>query len=289
LAPLPDKFEEALRGYQAQALTEARVGLLQADLQSKNAEIARLTEEKCKLQLQLEARAGDTKASELSRLLASGDLEGAVALKAKQVRVGTEQGAEETERLARDYFELGVIQEFRFDWGGALTAYREAWRLSRHPEYGFKYAYYAAREAQHQEAVLAYENVLKLERELAAANPGTYLPLMAETLRGLSHVYHDTQRSRQAESALQEALSLYRELAKADPQAYLPHVADALNSLAVIYMSMERIKEAWQVLYEALSTCTQFRKTNDSSSLDCFLRGCNQIIDPNQERRGWSV
>ena len=122
-------------------------------LKDKDAEIARLAEDLRKLQEQLATRASEPAEARLSDLLAAGNLAGALRLKTQQV----ETRRSEAEKLPRDLFELGTIHELRFDWSEALKAYREAWKLERNPEYGFKYAYSAQRQNHFLEAIDVYE------------------------------------------------------------------------------------------------------------------------------------
>ncbi len=207
-------------------------------LQAKDAEIARLTEELRKLQGQLATRASEPGEAELLRLIASGDLPGAVRLKTQQVNARRS----EADKLPQDLFELGSIHQLRFDWPKALAAYREAWRLKQKREYGFSYAYCAQRQNQFSEAIDAYQILLKTHMDP---------PDVAMTLNNLANLYSATQRMKEAEGAYQEALSTYRELAKANPEAYLPDVAMTLNNLAILYRATQRMKEAEECCREA--------------------------------------
>src|SRR5205085_11533081 len=118
---------------------------------------------------------------ELSHLLASGDLDGALRIKTEQVEA--QRG--EVDKLARHSFELGAIQELRFDRPRALEAYREAWRLKELPEYGFKYAYLAQQQNHYDEAIRAYGAVLRLYGDVGRHNEA-YRPYVAMTLNNLA-------------------------------------------------------------------------------------------------------
>jgi tetratricopeptide (TPR) repeat protein len=275
------------------AVQEGRV--TERQLEEKNADIARLTEELRKLQEQLATRASEPAEARLSDLLAAGNLAGALRLKTQQV----ETRRSEAEKLPRDLFELGTIHELRFDWPSAFAAHREAWRLERNPEYGFKYAYTAQRQNRFSEAIGVYEvlrrmytnpadvagtlnnlailyratqrikeaeeayrEALSIYRELAQANPEAYRPYVATTLNNLALLYSDTQRMKEAEEAYREALSIRRELAQANPEAYLPDVAMTLNNLALLYSDTQRMKQAEEAYREALSTYCELAQAN---------------------------
>ncbi len=289
-------------------LQEGRV--TEQQLKEKDAEIARLAEELRKLQEQLAARASEPAEVRLSDLLASGDLAGALRLKTQQV----EARRSKAEKLPRDLFELGTIHELRFDWPAALAAYREAWRLERNPEYGFKYAYSAQHQNQFLEAIEVYEvlrrtymdsadvadtlnnlgllyrdtqrmkeaeeayrEALSTYRKLARANPAAYLLYVAATLNNLAILYRDTQRMKEAEDAFREALSIRRELARANPQAYLQDVANTLNNLAVLYRDTQRMKEAEDAFREALSIRRELARANPQAYLQDVATTLNNL------------
>src|ERR1017187_6369283 len=281
-------------------------------LKDKDAEIARLAEDLRKLQEQLATRASEPAEARLSDLLAAGNLAGALRLKTQQV----ETRRSEAEKLPRDLFELGTIHELRFDWPEALAAYREAWRLERNPEYGFKYAYTAQHQNRFSEAIGVYEvlrktytdpadvartlnnlaalysatqrmkeaeeayrEALSKYRELAQANPEAYRPYVATTLNNLANLYSATQRMEEAEEACREALSTYRELAQANPEAYLPDVAMTLNNLANLYSATQRMKEAEEACREALSTYRELAQANPEAYLPDVAMTLNNLAN----------
>lgn len=228
-----EDLEAALRktleaGYDS-ARDEGRIP--QQDWKAKEEEIARLTEELGKLQQQLAARSSEPAEAELSKLLKSGDLDAAFRLKSSQI----ERRRQESEKLPRDLYELGVLCELRFDWQGALDSFRKAWELGRDPDHGFKYAYFAQKLNHFDEAITVYEALLAVYIEPRD---------VATTLNNLAVLYSDTQRMKEAEQAYDEALAIYRKLAEANPDAYLPYVATTLNNLAFHLHSTGRFQEA---------------------------------------------
>ena len=273
------------------AVAEKENRLTAAEARAATAESA--AEEWKKKYLLLEQQAEPS----LQKLLAIGDLNTAARKKTEQI--SQQHGA-----LATNYFELGNIQELRFDWPSGLAAYREAWRLERNPEYGFKYAYAAQHQNQFEEAIRTYEAVrslyrgpanvavtlnnlgnlysatqrideaeaayaeaLKIRRKLAEANPGAYLPDLATTLNNLAVLYRATQRMGEAETAHAEALKIRRKLAEANPVAYLPDVAMTLNNLAILYSATQRMGEAETAFAEALKIRRKLAEANPEAYL----------------------
>ncbi|MGA3134357.1 MAG: tetratricopeptide repeat protein [Terracidiphilus sp.] len=209
-------------------------------LKDKDAEITRLTEDLRKLQEQVAARFNEPSEAKLSQLLKAGDLDAALRLKSQQVQARREESA----KLPRDLFELGIIHELRFDWPQALAAYREAWELDKNPEHGFQYAVFEQRLNHFNEAIVAYEMLLRIYTEPSDR---------ATTLNNLAVLYRATQHIEKAEQAYDEALATYRKLAKNNPEAYLPGVATTLNNLAIMYSETQRLREAEQAYDEALA------------------------------------
>jgi tetratricopeptide (TPR) repeat protein len=99
----------------------------------------------------------------------------------------------------------------------------------------------------------ALQEALTTYRQLAQAQPQTYLPEVAMTLYNLGLLYRDTQRLREGEQAYQEALTTYRQLAQAQPQAYLPKVAMILHNLGIVRLDQEDLPQAQTLMTEALT------------------------------------
>ena len=280
------------------------------DLKAKEAEITRLTQELNKLQEQLAARSSEPAEAELSKLLAAGDLDSAFHVKSRQV----EQRQVESEKLTHDLYELGIICELRFDWPAALANFRKAWELSKTPEYGFKYAYFAQRMNHFKEAIEIYEALLKNDsdsanrtgklnnlailyrgmqrmkeaeeafvealatyRKLAEANRDENLPDIASTINNLAILYRNTQRMKKAEEAYNEALATYRKLAEANPDAYLPNVAATLNNLAILHQGMQRMKEAEEAFVETLDIYRKLAKATPDAYLPNVAMTLNNL------------
>ena len=262
------------------AIEQGRVSSEQ--LKNKDAEIARLAEQLRELKGELAARSSEPDEARLSRLLAAGDLEGALRLKSSQVKARRS----EAQMLPRDLFELGRLHELRFDWPNALEAYREAWNTRKDREFGFAYAGSAQRQNHFSEAIGVYQSLL-----LTSENPNG----RAALLNNLGSLYRDTQRMKEAEAAYGEALSKYRELAKANPEAYLPYVAGTLNNLANLYRATQRMKDAESCCWEAKSILEPVWQADPEAYGDALARIllmeatlCESLGKPNTEACGFA-
>lgn len=66
----------------------------------------------------------------------------------------------------------------------------------------------------------AYDEALKIYRELAQKNPDTYLPDVATTLTNLGVLDRDQNRMDEARKAYDEALGIYQRFAARDPDRF---------------------------------------------------------------------
>jgi tetratricopeptide (TPR) repeat protein len=299
------------------ALAEGKTEPLGAEDREK--EIARLTSELQNLKDQLAARPAEPSDAELSVALDLGDLDSALRLKSRQVELRSgrvKRLKDEAAKLPRDLYELGTIHELRFEWPQALAAFREAWELGEDTDHGFKFAHFAQKLNHFNEAIAAYESLLRIykapsdravtlnnlavlyratqrlkqaegayaealgiRRKLAEANPEAYLPDVAMTLNNLAILYSDTQRLQQAGEAYSESLDVYRKLAQANPEAYLPDVAMTLNNLGLLYRATQRLHEAEEVYAEALGIYRKLAEANPEAYLPYVAGTINNLAN----------
>ncbi len=100
--------------------------------------------------------------------------------------------------------------------------------------------FYAKDTTTRQKAKEAYEEALKIRRELAKQNPQVYLPYVATTLNNLANFYaKDTTTRQKAKEAYEEALKIYQELAKQNPQVYNIYYANTLL-LGVLKLDVDK-------------------------------------------------
>ena len=81
-----------------------------------------------------------------------------------------------------------------------------------------------------EEARKAYEEALKIYRELAQKNPEAYLPGRGNAQQPGDVLKATQNRMEEARKAYEEALETSRELARKNPETYLPGVAMTLNT-----------------------------------------------------------
>jgi tetratricopeptide (TPR) repeat protein len=109
-----------------------------------------------------------------------------------------------------------------------------------------------------EEARTAYEEALGSRRQLASANPDTYLPDVAATLTSLGNLHRAQNRMEEARKAFDEALDAYRRLVRVNPDTYLPYMASALWSIGRMHIALKQDSEARQALKEALGIFQNF-------------------------------
>jgi len=250
-----DRILEILESRLVQAETEGRMA--KHGLETAHADLKKLAEAYRKLQRQVAARAPDPGDADLFKLLATGDLDGALRLKTQMV----ERRRGEAEKLARDLFEVGIIQEFRFDWPKALDAYREAWQHKREFEYGVKYAYFAQRQNHLRESLAVYEDLRNASVDLAET---------AWVLNRLGDLHRALQQTKEAEQAYKKALNIYLYEIH-DKANHLPQVLTTLNNLAGFYLAIKRVKEAEEISKEALAVYLVLSEDNGTTYLPELL------------------
>jgi tetratricopeptide (TPR) repeat protein len=108
------------------------------------------------------------------------------------------------------------------------------------------------------QARTAYEEALKIYRELTVQNLPTYLPGMAMTLLNLGNLHSDQSHNKEARKAYEEALRIYRELSIQNPDTYLPDVATTLNNLGTLDRTENHPEQARKAYEEALKIRREF-------------------------------
>ena len=105
---------------------------------------------------------------------------------------------------------------------------------------------------RHEEALHATDEAVRLCRQLAAQQPGAFLPDLAMSLTNLGASLSDLGRREEALQATDEAVGLYRQLAAQRPDAFLPDLASSLNNLGNRLSALGRREEALQASDEAV-------------------------------------
>ncbi len=110
----------------------------------------------------------------------------------------------------------------------------------------------ALRQAGHlARAVPPAKEAVRIYRQLAAADPGTYRPDLAKALNNLGLWYFELDRPEEALPASREAADIYSELAAAIPARYGRRLVHALTCLDAWYTEQGRYAEAATAREEA--------------------------------------
>jgi tetratricopeptide (TPR) repeat protein len=137
-------------------------------------------------------------------------------------------------------------------------------------------SYYSTNQKMVQ-ASGAFNEALKIYRQLASTNPDAFLPKVAMTLDNLGSYYVTNQKMVQAEGAYTEALKIYRQLASTNPDAFLPDVAQTLNNLGAYYSTNQKMPEAEGAYTEALKLRRQLASTNPDAFLSDVAMTLNNL------------
>jgi tetratricopeptide (TPR) repeat protein len=127
------------------------------------------------------------------------------------------------------------------------------------------------------EARLAYDEALKIYRQVAKDTPDTYLPKLAMTLNNLGTLHSAQNRPDEANLAYKEALKIFRELAQDNPDTYLPKLAMTLNNLGLLRQSENRTDEARLAYDEALKIYRQLAKDTPDTYLPTVATTLNNL------------
>jgi tetratricopeptide (TPR) repeat protein len=152
----------------------------------------------------------------------------------------------------------------------ALTATRTVTAL-------FEYAVFLQNHNSFDQAKPLYEEALELYRTLAAENPRTYLPYVANTLNNLANLQSDQNHLERALASYDEALELYRTLAAENPRTYLPNVAGTLNNLGLLQSDQNHLERAQASYDEALQIRRTLAAENPRTYLPYVARTLNNL------------
>lgn len=198
----------------------------------------------------------------LHQLLASGNLE--AAAEAKQQQISRQRGEQ-----ARNLYELGRIQELRFDFAAAKNAYREAWQAEKTPDYGFGYAHMAQNLNRFDEAIPVYREILALY---------TQPDEQARTWNNLAICLGRTGSARASVDAFRSSIEARRRMESS--AARETGIILSLNNLAYAYLGLRQIGEARKVLVESANVLKEMQKENveDPPMLAFTLRSIGDVL-----------
>ena len=104
-----------------------------------------------------------------------------------------------------------------------------------------------------EEGFKAYEEALKIYRQLAVDEPALYLPHVSRNLYTMGVLYSDEGSWAEAGKKLEEALPICRQVATNFPNRYQPVVATMLDNLGYIYLMQNQIEKCRKAYAESLS------------------------------------
>jgi tetratricopeptide (TPR) repeat protein len=120
---------------------------------------------------------------------------------------------------------------------------------------------------EYKQAEASFQEALKIQRDLAAVNPQTYLPDVAMTLNNLGNLQRVRNENAQAEASYQEALKISRDLAAVNPQTYLPDMAMTLNNLGILQSDRNENAQAEASYQESLEIYRALAAVNPQTYL----------------------
>ena len=123
----------------------------------------------------------------------------------------------------------------------------------------------------------AYNEALKIYRQLADNNPDAFLPGLANILNNLGNYYRANQKMSQAEGAYNEALIIKRQLADKNPDTFLPELSNTLNDLGLYYYTNQKMPQAEVIFNEALKIRRQLADNNPDAFLPDIATTLNNL------------
>jgi tetratricopeptide (TPR) repeat protein len=134
-----------------------------------------------------------------------------------------------------------------------------------------------------QDAQEAYDNALKIGRELVGQKRGTYLPSLASTLNNLGTFFHKLNRLDDACNEFPEALKWYRELERQNSTTYRPRVVETLNNLGSIYQDLNLTSDARIAFSEALNIYEILARQNPGQYVQEIESAYDHVLDTNRK------
>lgn len=126
--------------------------------------------------------------------------------------------------------------------------------------------------AQREEALSTTEKAVAIYRQLAQAQPASFLPLLAKSLSILSGRLGEVGRKEEALDIAKEAVCISRQLAKIQPETFLPTLAFTVERLGWRQLAMDRHKESVSAGEEAVAIYRQLAQQQLDSDLAMSLR-----------------
>lgn len=126
-----------------------------------------------------------------------------------------------------------------------------------------------------EEALATIEQAVAIRRQLAEADPDTFLPGLAAALNNQSGRLAELGRWEEALATAGEAITLYRRLAKARPDAFLPGLAATLNNRSLQLTTLGRWEEAMATAAESVTIRRQLAEDRPGVFLPALAGSLN--------------
>ena len=123
----------------------------------------------------------------------------------------------------------------------------------------------------------AYQEVLKIYRDLAGKDSDVYQLNLANSCNNLAILFFHIGSFKEAEKLYREALKSYHDLAEKNSDAYLPDLALGCNNLAGLLCDTGSFKEAEELYREALKIRRELAEKNPDAYLPDLALGCNNL------------
>jgi len=182
--------------------------------------------------------------------------------------------AQHRTQLADEFLIKARLQALTYDqadWFERACEYFEtALKAARNLTTVFEYAVFLQKHNCFDQAKPFYQEVLEINRNLAAENPRTFLPDVAMTLNNLANLQKVQNELSRAQASYEEALQIRRALAAENPRTFLPYVATTLINVSIFYLQAKPDAERSIALAtEALLAFAPFRsRVKKALSLD---------------------
>ncbi|PDX80827.1 tetratricopeptide repeat protein [Faecalibacterium prausnitzii] len=125
----------------------------------------------------------------------------------------------------------------------------------------------------------AYQEVLKIYRDLAGKDSDVYQLNLANSCNNLAILFFDIGSFKEAEKLYREALKIHRDLAEKSSDAYLPYLANSCNNLATLLRNTGSFKEAEKLYREALKIHRDLAEKSSDAYLPYLANSCNNLAD----------
>jgi tetratricopeptide (TPR) repeat protein len=126
-----------------------------------------------------------------------------------------------------------------------------------------------------EDALTAIEEAVTIRRDLAAARPDAFRPVLAGSLNNLSILLNALGRREDALAAIEEAVTIRRDLAAARPDAFRPVLAMSLNNLSIRLDAVGRREDALAAIEEAVG----IRRDLAAARPDAFRPGLAMALN----------